>query len=147
MLWFNRSSLLNMTSSNIGDADMSRLYAATSLMQIDDSIMRWRVWLDFDLDQAANGYSKKKKNSPITDVIKTICPAENFTATARWRSTMRRRAVCTTSTTWVCRCYNIIILILLVLLLLLSCLQLRLCVLLMLLLLFLLLLIQYYSLD
>ncbi|KAG8012328.1 Monoacylglycerol lipase ABHD2-A [Nibea albiflora] len=35
-----RNSLLNMTSSNIGDADMSRLYAATSLMQIDDSIMR-----------------------------------------------------------------------------------------------------------
>ncbi|XP_026221467.1 monoacylglycerol lipase ABHD2 [Anabas testudineus] len=34
----HRSSLLN--SSNIGDADLSRLYAATSLMQIDDSVMR-----------------------------------------------------------------------------------------------------------
>ncbi|GLD72354.1 monoacylglycerol lipase ABHD2-B-like protein [Lates japonicus] len=36
----HRSSLLGMSSSNIGDADLSRLYAATSLMQIDDSIMR-----------------------------------------------------------------------------------------------------------
>ncbi|XP_017288386.2 monoacylglycerol lipase ABHD2 [Kryptolebias marmoratus] len=36
----HRSSLLSMTSSSIDDADLNRLYAATSLMQIDDSIMR-----------------------------------------------------------------------------------------------------------
>ncbi|XP_010783064.1 abhydrolase domain-containing protein 2-B-like [Notothenia coriiceps] len=36
----HRSSLLGLNSSNIGDADLGRLYAATSLMQIDDSIMR-----------------------------------------------------------------------------------------------------------
>lgn len=36
----NRNSLLSLSSGNIGDADMSRLCAATSLMQIDDSIMR-----------------------------------------------------------------------------------------------------------
>ncbi|XP_044213089.1 monoacylglycerol lipase ABHD2-like [Thunnus albacares] len=36
----HRSSLLSLNSSNIGDADFSKLYAATSLMQIDDSIMR-----------------------------------------------------------------------------------------------------------
>lgn len=36
----HRSSLLSMSSSNITASDMSRLYAATSLMQIDDSIMR-----------------------------------------------------------------------------------------------------------
>ncbi|KAF0040532.1 hypothetical protein F2P81_006430 [Scophthalmus maximus] len=36
----HRSSLLDMSSSRIGDADLSRLCAATSLMQIDDSIMR-----------------------------------------------------------------------------------------------------------
>uniref|UniRef100_A0A8C4DPY3 Monoacylglycerol lipase ABHD2 n=1 Tax=Dicentrarchus labrax TaxID=13489 RepID=A0A8C4DPY3_DICLA len=36
----HRSSLLSMKSSNIGDADLNRLYSATSLMQIDDSIMR-----------------------------------------------------------------------------------------------------------
>ncbi|XP_059191329.1 monoacylglycerol lipase ABHD2-like [Centropristis striata] len=36
----HRSSLLSLNSSNIGDGDLSRLYAATSLMQIDDSIMR-----------------------------------------------------------------------------------------------------------
>ncbi len=39
----HRSSLLSMNSSNIGDADLSRLYAATSLTQIDDSIMRWSL--------------------------------------------------------------------------------------------------------
>ncbi|KAM9854020.1 monoacylglycerol lipase ABHD2-like [Aulostomus maculatus] len=36
----HRTSLLGMNSSNIADADLNRLYAATSLMQIDDSIMR-----------------------------------------------------------------------------------------------------------
>ncbi|XP_035521474.1 monoacylglycerol lipase ABHD2-like [Morone saxatilis] len=36
----HRSSLLSMKSSNIGDADLNKLYSATSLMQIDDSIMR-----------------------------------------------------------------------------------------------------------
>ncbi|KAK1887936.1 Monoacylglycerol lipase ABHD2 [Dissostichus eleginoides] len=36
----HRSSLLGLNSSNIGDADLGRLYAATSLMQIDESIMR-----------------------------------------------------------------------------------------------------------
>ncbi|XP_054633792.1 monoacylglycerol lipase ABHD2-like [Dunckerocampus dactyliophorus] len=36
----HRNSLLGMNSCNISDADVSRLYAATSLMQIDDSIMR-----------------------------------------------------------------------------------------------------------
>nr|XP_046250687.1 monoacylglycerol lipase ABHD2-like [Scatophagus argus] len=36
----HRRSLLSMASSNIFDADLGRLYAATSLMQIDDSIMR-----------------------------------------------------------------------------------------------------------
>ncbi|KAM8751337.1 monoacylglycerol lipase ABHD2-like [Acanthopagrus schlegelii] len=36
----HRSSLLGLNSSNIGDADLERLYAATSLTQIDDSIMR-----------------------------------------------------------------------------------------------------------
>ncbi|XP_040895332.1 monoacylglycerol lipase ABHD2-like [Toxotes jaculatrix] len=36
----HRNSLLDMSPSNIGDADLSRLCAATSLMQIDDSIMR-----------------------------------------------------------------------------------------------------------
>uniref|UniRef100_A0A7N9AMS7 Monoacylglycerol lipase ABHD2 n=1 Tax=Mastacembelus armatus TaxID=205130 RepID=A0A7N9AMS7_9TELE len=36
----HRSSLLGMNSSNIGDADLNRLYAATSLMQIDDRVMR-----------------------------------------------------------------------------------------------------------
>ncbi|XP_008309700.1 monoacylglycerol lipase ABHD2-B [Cynoglossus semilaevis] len=36
----HRNSLLSLSSGNIGDADMSRLCAATSLMQIDDSIMR-----------------------------------------------------------------------------------------------------------
>ncbi|XP_042352232.1 monoacylglycerol lipase ABHD2-like [Plectropomus leopardus] len=36
----HRSTLLNLNSTNIGDADLGRLYAATSLMQIDDSIMR-----------------------------------------------------------------------------------------------------------
>lgn len=36
----HRKSLLSMNSSNIGDADLSRLCAATSLTQIDDSIMR-----------------------------------------------------------------------------------------------------------
>ncbi|CAJ1055989.1 monoacylglycerol lipase ABHD2 isoform X3 [Xyrichtys novacula] len=36
----HRSTLLRLNSTNIGDADMSRLYAATSLMQIDESIMR-----------------------------------------------------------------------------------------------------------
>nr|XP_020478233.1 monoacylglycerol lipase ABHD2-B-like [Monopterus albus] len=36
----HRSSLLGMNSSNIGDADLSRLYTATSLMQIDENVMR-----------------------------------------------------------------------------------------------------------
>ncbi|XP_062246155.1 monoacylglycerol lipase ABHD2-like [Platichthys flesus] len=36
----HRSSLLEMSSSCIGDADLVKLCAATSLMQIDDSIMR-----------------------------------------------------------------------------------------------------------
>uniref|UniRef100_A0A667ZUV5 Monoacylglycerol lipase ABHD2 n=1 Tax=Myripristis murdjan TaxID=586833 RepID=A0A667ZUV5_9TELE len=36
----HRSSLFGARSSKIEDADLSRLYAATSLMQIDDSIMR-----------------------------------------------------------------------------------------------------------
>ncbi|XP_056272366.1 monoacylglycerol lipase ABHD2 [Pseudoliparis swirei] len=36
----HRSSLLGLTSSNIGELELSRLHAATSLMQIDDSIMR-----------------------------------------------------------------------------------------------------------
>ncbi|KAK2842626.1 hypothetical protein Q5P01_012826 [Channa striata] len=36
----HRSSLLSMNSSNIGDAELSKLYTATSLTQIDDSIMR-----------------------------------------------------------------------------------------------------------
>nr|XP_040018091.1 monoacylglycerol lipase ABHD2-like [Gasterosteus aculeatus aculeatus] len=36
----HRSSLLGLKSSNIGDVELSKLYAATSLMQIDDSIMR-----------------------------------------------------------------------------------------------------------
>ncbi|XP_053282532.1 monoacylglycerol lipase ABHD2 [Pleuronectes platessa] len=36
----HRSSLLEMSSSCIGDADLIKLCAATSLMQIDDSIMR-----------------------------------------------------------------------------------------------------------
>lgn len=36
----HRNSLLGMNSSNIGDADLSRLCAATSLMQVDESIMR-----------------------------------------------------------------------------------------------------------
>ncbi|MEQ2242218.1 Monoacylglycerol lipase ABHD2-B [Ilyodon furcidens] len=33
-------SLLSMSSSSIGDADLNKLYAATSMMQIDDNIMR-----------------------------------------------------------------------------------------------------------
>ncbi|XP_061678451.1 monoacylglycerol lipase ABHD2-like [Syngnathoides biaculeatus] len=36
----HRESLLSAASSNISDADLSRMCAATSLMQIDDSIMR-----------------------------------------------------------------------------------------------------------
>ncbi|KAM4553638.1 monoacylglycerol lipase ABHD2 isoform 1-T2 [Fundulus diaphanus] len=36
----HRGSLSSMTSSNIGDADLTKLCAATSLMQIDESIMR-----------------------------------------------------------------------------------------------------------
>ncbi|KAM9815821.1 monoacylglycerol lipase ABHD2-like [Syngnathus typhle] len=36
----HRESLLGVTSSNISDADLTRLCAATSLAQIDDSIMR-----------------------------------------------------------------------------------------------------------
>ncbi|XP_069551500.1 monoacylglycerol lipase ABHD2-like [Brachyistius frenatus] len=36
----HRSSLLGMNSSKVDDADLNKLYAATSLMQIDDSIMR-----------------------------------------------------------------------------------------------------------
>ncbi|KAM3608866.1 uncharacterized protein V6R79_005880 [Siganus canaliculatus] len=36
----HRSSLLSMNSSHIGEGDLGRLYAATSLMQVDDSIMR-----------------------------------------------------------------------------------------------------------
>ncbi|XP_013119645.1 monoacylglycerol lipase ABHD2-B isoform X2 [Oreochromis niloticus] len=36
----HRDSLLAMQCSNIGDGELNRLYAATSLMQIDDSIMR-----------------------------------------------------------------------------------------------------------
>lgn len=28
------------TSSSVGEADLNRLHAATSLMQIDDSVMR-----------------------------------------------------------------------------------------------------------
>ncbi|XP_015241988.1 PREDICTED: abhydrolase domain-containing protein 2 [Cyprinodon variegatus] len=36
----HRGSLLGMSSSNIDDADLNRLYTATSLMQIDDNIMR-----------------------------------------------------------------------------------------------------------
>ncbi|KAM6937014.1 monoacylglycerol lipase ABHD2-like [Xenentodon cancila] len=36
----HRRSFSSMTSSNIGDADMNQLHAATSLTQIDDHIMR-----------------------------------------------------------------------------------------------------------
>ncbi|KAM9376629.1 monoacylglycerol lipase ABHD2 isoform 2-T2 [Pholidichthys leucotaenia] len=36
----HRSTLLGMNSSNISNADLNRLYAATSLMQVDDNIMR-----------------------------------------------------------------------------------------------------------
>ncbi|KAM4572894.1 monoacylglycerol lipase ABHD2-like isoform 1-T2 [Odontesthes bonariensis] len=36
----HRGSLSGLTSSNISDADLSRLYAATSLMQLDDDVMR-----------------------------------------------------------------------------------------------------------
>ncbi|XP_029951913.1 monoacylglycerol lipase ABHD2 [Salarias fasciatus] len=36
----HRDSLLSLNSSSIADADLSRVSAATSLMQIDDSIMR-----------------------------------------------------------------------------------------------------------
>ncbi|XP_013880514.1 monoacylglycerol lipase ABHD2 [Austrofundulus limnaeus] len=36
----HRSSLLGTTSSSINDADLNGLYAATSLMQLDDRIMR-----------------------------------------------------------------------------------------------------------
>ncbi|XP_068460093.1 monoacylglycerol lipase ABHD2-like [Clinocottus analis] len=36
----HRSSLLDLNGSNIGEVDLSKLYAATSLMQIDESIMR-----------------------------------------------------------------------------------------------------------
>ncbi|XP_071767190.2 monoacylglycerol lipase ABHD2-like [Centroberyx gerrardi] len=36
----HRGSLFGMNSSKMEDADLSRLYTATSLMQIDDSIMR-----------------------------------------------------------------------------------------------------------
>lgn len=36
----HRSTLLSLNSSHISEADVSRLYAATSLTQIDDSIMR-----------------------------------------------------------------------------------------------------------
>ncbi|XP_047452282.1 monoacylglycerol lipase ABHD2 [Mugil cephalus] len=36
----HRDSLLSMNSSSIGDADLNRLYTATSLMQVDDCIMR-----------------------------------------------------------------------------------------------------------
>lgn len=38
-----------MQCSNIGDGELNRLYAATSLMQIDDSIMRWDI-LGFEYD-------------------------------------------------------------------------------------------------
>lgn len=40
IILLHRDSLLGMNSSNIGDADLNKLYAATSLMQVDDSIMR-----------------------------------------------------------------------------------------------------------
>lgn len=40
VVWFHSGTLLGMNSSNVGDADLNRLYAATSLMQIDDNIMR-----------------------------------------------------------------------------------------------------------
>ncbi|XP_029010569.1 monoacylglycerol lipase ABHD2 [Betta splendens] len=36
----HRSTLLNSNSSSIGAADLSGLYAATSLVQVDDSVMR-----------------------------------------------------------------------------------------------------------
>ncbi|KAK5608065.1 Monoacylglycerol lipase ABHD2-B [Crenichthys baileyi] len=36
----HRGSLLSMSSSSIGDADLNKLYTATSMMQIDDKIMR-----------------------------------------------------------------------------------------------------------
>lgn len=35
-----RRSFVGGTSSSVGEADLSRLQAATSLMQIDDSVMR-----------------------------------------------------------------------------------------------------------
>ncbi|TKS73958.1 Monoacylglycerol lipase ABHD2-A [Collichthys lucidus] len=59
----HRSSLLNMTSSNIGDADMSRLYAATSLMQIDDSIMRHKQ------ECVCGVESPKREREKMPDVI------------------------------------------------------------------------------
>lgn len=40
LILMHRSTLLELNSTNISDADLGRLYAATSLMQIDDSIMR-----------------------------------------------------------------------------------------------------------
>lgn len=36
-----RRSFVGGTSSSVGEADLNRLHAATSLMQIDDSVMRW----------------------------------------------------------------------------------------------------------
>lgn len=40
---FFRGSLFGMNSSKMQAADLSRLYTATSLMQIDDSIMRYSI--------------------------------------------------------------------------------------------------------
>ncbi|XP_074533886.1 monoacylglycerol lipase ABHD2-like [Halichoeres trimaculatus] len=40
LILMHRNTLLGLNSTNIRDTDLGRLYAATSLMQIDDSIMR-----------------------------------------------------------------------------------------------------------
>lgn len=60
------------------------------------------VRVDLDFDSAANSCSRVYSPYLCHWCYHTICTAENFTATVPWRSTMRRRVVCTTSTTWVC---------------------------------------------
>lgn len=89
----HRSTLFGVNSSGLDDADLTRLYAATSLMQIDDSIMRWSFLV---LWSACSCHAIW-----IANTNGVICTVENSTATARWRSTTRRTAVCSTSIMWV----------------------------------------------
>lgn len=54
-------------------------------------------------DSAANGCHNLYNSYLCHWCYHTICTAGNSTATAPWRSTTRRRAVCTTWRMWVCR--------------------------------------------